>query len=303
MPPEITQAAPVKERRRVTFAKRLTSTLGLWGAVGIVLATGHLWGYLALLGLLSFVALVEVQTMLRPGKNLWHKIVTYLVSAGYIATSYYQFVATGSSEIDALDTFFLVLLLFGSFAVTLRKPIEGRATLDAITGDLFSFLYVVFLFNFLARLLVLPEGGGGSAAPGAALVIWLVAITKFTDMGAYAIGTWIGKHKMIPHISPGKTWQGFGGAILGALVAALGGLAIWGDKLEPITYTHGIILAVILGVVAVFGDLTESVVKRCLGAKDSGKFLPGIGGALDLIDSLCFTAPIFYAYLVYVVGI
>ena len=303
MPPEATQAAPVKERRRVTFAKRLSSTLALWGAVGIVLATGHLWGYLALLGLLSLVALKEVQTMLRPGKNRWHKTVTYLVSAGYIAASYYQFITTGSSKIEPLDTFFLVLLLFGSFAVTLRKPIEGRATLDAITGDLFSFLYVVFLFNFIARLLVLPEGGGGTSAPGAALVIWLVAITKFTDMGAYAIGTWIGKHKMIPHISPGKTWQGFGGAILGALVASLGGLAIWGDKLEPITYFHGIILAVILGVVAVFGDLTESVVKRCLGAKDSGKFLPGIGGALDLIDSLCFTAPIFYAYLVYVVGI
>ena len=134
-------------------------------------------------------------------------------------------------------------------------------------------------------------------------MIWLVAITKFTDMGAYAIGTWLGKHKMIPHVSPGKTWEGFGGALLGANVAALGGLAIWGGKLDPITYGHAAALAFILGIVAVFGDLTESVVKRCLGAKDSGKFLPGIGGGLDLIDSLCFTAPVFYAYLVYVVGI
>ena len=120
-------------------------------------------------------------------------------------------------------------------------------------------------------------------------------------MGAYITGSLIGKHKMIPHVSPGKTWEGFGGGLFFAQVAGFGlylcfpqHLAILGGPM------HVAILGVLLAVLAVVGDLAESVVKRSLHAKDSGQMLPGIGGSLDLIDSICFTAPALYFYIEWV---
>ena len=127
----------------------------------------------------------------------------------------------------------------------------------------------------------------------------MLVVTKFTDMGAYITGTLIGKHKMIPHISPGKTWQGFGGAIF---FAVLGGFIVYwlfpdgrSAMLTPLAH-HRPRHRAGAGW-PIVGDLAESVLKRSLEVKDSGNFLPGIGGALDLIDSLLFTGPIFYFYL------
>jgi phosphatidate cytidylyltransferase len=116
-------------------------------------------------------------------------------------------------------------------------------------------------------------------------------------MGAYALGVLIGKHKMIPHISPAKSWEGFVGALLTSFAGAIVLLLIIPEKLLPLTWSHGLIIAPILCLTAVSGDLAESVIKRCTQIKDSGHALPGIGGILDLTDSLLFTAPIFYFYL------
>jgi phosphatidate cytidylyltransferase len=133
----------------------------------------------------------------------------------------------------------------------------------------------------------------------------MIAVTKFTDMGAYITGSMIGRHKMIPHVSPGKTWEGFGGAIVFALLAGCGLYALGHDDVAGFAtglhvlggWPQVIVLSVVMALLAVVGDLAESVVKRSLGAKDSGNMLPGIGGSLDLIDSLCFTAPVVYFYL------
>jgi phosphatidate cytidylyltransferase len=103
---------------------------------------------------------------------------------------------------------------------------------------------------------------------------------------------------MIPHVSPGKTWEGFGGALLFSQLAGCGLYAIFPQHLWFFQkWTHVISLGLILAVLAVIGDLAESVLKRSIHAKDSGKILPGIGGSLDLIDSICFTAPALYFYL------
>jgi phosphatidate cytidylyltransferase len=116
-------------------------------------------------------------------------------------------------------------------------------------------------------------------------------------MGAYALGVLIGKHKMIPHISPAKSWEGFVGAFIASFAGALTLLLLIPDKLLPLSLTQGLIIAPILCLTAISGDLAESVIKRCTHIKDSGHALPGIGGILDLTDSLLFTAPIFYFYL------
>ena len=122
-------------------------------------------------------------------------------------------------------------------------------------------------------------------------------ITKFSDTGAYAVGSLIGKHKMIPRISPGKTWEGFAGAIVVSTAASILFYYFFGAHLKGMTYLHATILGIILSVSAVVGDLIESVFKREAGVKDSGSFFPGIGGILDLLDSLLFNAPIMYLYL------
>jgi len=116
-------------------------------------------------------------------------------------------------------------------------------------------------------------------------------------MGAYVVGSLIGKHKMIPRISPGKTWEGFGGAIVISTGASLAFVHCFGSHLKGMNVNHAIILGVILSTTAVIGDLIESLFKRECGAKDSGSILPGIGGILDLLDSLLFNAPIMYLYL------
>jgi hypothetical protein len=120
-------------------------------------------------------------------------------------------------------------------------------------------------------------------------VLWLVVVTKFSDMGAYLVGSLIGRHPMVPHISPKKTWEGFFGALIFSTGGACGLLALMPEKLACFAQKDALILGPVLGFAAIIGDLAESIVKRSAEVKDSGRFLPGIGGALDLIDSILFT--------------
>jgi phosphatidate cytidylyltransferase len=107
---------------------------------------------------------------------------------------------------------------------------------------------------------------------------------------------------MVPRISPGKTWEGFAGAIAVSTGASLVYVHFLGAHLAGMNTTHAILLGIILSTTAVVGDLIESLFKRECGAKDSGQVLPGIGGILDLVDSLLFNAPIMYLYLRHVLA-
>ncbi len=131
-------------------------------------------------------------------------------------------------------------------------------------------------------------------------LLYLAAVTKFSDCGAYLLGSLIGKHPMIPHVSPKKTWEGFAGALLLPAFASWLLFRLMPEQLSLIfSSERAILLGLCLAIVAVVGDLAESVVKRATGVKDSGHFIPGIGGALDLVDSLLFTGPLLYLYLRY----
>ena len=154
-------------------------------------------------------------------------------------------------------------------------------------------MYVPWLLNFIQKIHFFP----GLEGNGKFYVLYFILVTKFSDTGAYVIGSLIGKHKMIPRISPGKTWEGFGGAIVVSTGTSLLFASLAGPRLAGMTWVHAALLGVILSSAAVIGDLIESVFKREAGVKDSGKFFPGIGGILDLLDSLLFNAPLMYLYL------
>lgn len=290
-------AAKASPSRNAVFFRRLASTLALWGVVVVAMIVARPSVLFPLLAAVSLIGLSEYYRMLGRSSRSSSVIGCFAVASVYLLVSLVMAARTGSDEVYLADLAGISAVVMVAFISAMRRPVEGSATLQRIAADVFGFVYVVFLFAFMAKLLVLPGIDGDGRLRGVLLALYLIAVTKFTDMGAYSIGSLVGRHKMIPHISPGKTWEGFGGAIFGALLASHVLLTIAPGGLEPLDRLHGTIVAVLLAVVAVFGDLAESVIKRACGSKDSGTLFPGIGGVLDLIDSLCFTAPVFYFYL------
>jgi phosphatidate cytidylyltransferase len=282
--------------KSAVFLQRLSSTVGLWGVIAAAVWTANPWLFFLIIAGLGGLGLVEWCRMLGPSLTGGWRMWVYGVGAGYAAAVFWQGLVMRVGDPGLVEAAAVPLLLFGLFSGTLRGPLEGRETLWRLFAALTGFIYVAFLFSFAWRLLLLPEWDGAGPLPGVFYLVFVIAVTKFTDMGAYAVGVLVGRHKMIPHISPGKTWEGLAGAFLGAFVAAHGMVALFGDQLPYLDHAHAAGLAVCLGGITVVADLAESVVKRCLEVKDSGHVLPGIGGALDLIDSLLFTCPAAWLY-------
>jgi phosphatidate cytidylyltransferase len=188
------------------------------------------------------------------------------------------------------ETGFLILFVLGLCLLQLRST-DSTVGITSTAATLFGLMYVAWLLNFIQKINFFPNVNGPF------YVLYFILVTKFSDSGAYAVGSLIGKHKMIPRISPGKTWEGFGGALAVSTGASVLFWWLARGKLAGMTLVHAIVLGIILSSAAVVGDLIESVFKREAAVKDSGRFLPGIGGILDLLDSLLFNAPLMYLYL------
>jgi phosphatidate cytidylyltransferase len=168
----------------------------------------------------------------------------------------------------------------------LQREGEGFLTDWALT--LVGAVYVGLLAGHLVAVRNLPQGLGW--------LLFTFAVTWVCDTAAYFVGTWWGKHGFFTHISPHKTWEGaVGGWLAGAVAAVVAGhwlgLALW----------QRLVLGVVLVLGVTFGDLAESLVKRQVGVKDSGRLIPGHGGMLDRIDSLLFAGVIVYHFVTYVV--
>ncbi len=154
-------------------------------------------------------------------------------------------------------------------------------------------MLTVFSVSHVAYLLVLPDKN--TLAGGIGLVLFLLFMTQFNDVSQYVWGKMLGKHKIIPKVSPNKTWQGFlGGMLTITLVAAL-----VAPYLTPMNRIEGLIGGLLISISGFFGDVVISAVKRDLNIKDSGSLIPGHGGILDRMDSLIYTGPLFFHYIYY----
>ncbi len=214
-----------------------------------------------------------------------------LISATWIARQYGHH--EGDSGVEAST---LALILIVIFSRQFIKKNAGKL-MTGMAATLFGVMYVAFLLNFIGKLMM-----SWDVHEGRMLFIYLLAVVKCADSGAYFIGCAIGRHKLIPRISPAKSWEGCIGGILAAVAASLVFMRLTGGELGPVSlrWADGILLAVFLAVGGILGDLSESLMKRAAEIKDSGHWIQGMGGFLDVLDSLLFAATILYVYVKYV---
>ncbi len=279
------------------FAKRLLSSILLWALLLTVLFYLGTLASALLCCLVSTLALWELYDMFEKGglkcSKPWGITGGIVLSAGT-----WWFSACHLNLAHAFEVLLLVCLVLGLFIHQLTDRNNPQAA-TTIAHTLLGVLYVPWLFNFIPKIQYLYPRDGG-AGPGWLFVFYLMVVTKFCDIGAYVTGRMFGRHKMAPSISPNKTWEGLLGGIVVTVIASVSAYKYLKPRIAGVGFgsTDALILGVLLGVMAVAGDLSESMLKRQTNVKDSGGVLPGIGGALDLIDSLLFTTPVLYAYLV-----
>lgn len=156
-----------------------------------------------------------------------------------------------------------------------------------------ALMLTVFCISHIAYLLTLPVKNDAAGSIG--LVLFLLFITQFNDVSQYIWGKLFGRNKIIPKVSPNKTWEGFLGAVMTIMICS--GFAA--PLLTPLTFELGLIFGFIISIAGFFGDVVISSVKRDLEIKDSGNLIPGHGGILDRIDSLMYTAPFFFHMIYY----
>ena len=247
----------------------------------------------------SYMTLVVVSAIVFGGLREYFKLMELKgfkepVVLGYFAgimLTVFVFLASRYSLHHKLfpesDVVIIFLLISTLFLIQLWKNNVGSILVN-VSITMSGVMYVAWLFSFIFKILYFPGVDGRN------FVYYYVLTAKANDIFAYIIGSTIGRHKLMPRISPKKTIEGALGGLAGSLVT---GIVASGLLKLYFPVQHIIILGLVIGFFSQIGDLAESMLKRDAGVKDSGSLLPGMGGVLDLIDSLLFSAPIMYFYM------
>jgi phosphatidate cytidylyltransferase len=273
------------------LGKRIFSTLLLWGIIIACVRFFETPGAVWLVAVVAVLTQREFYQMVhRMGLDPFDRFGMTLGAVIMLAPYYVPKLLPAYPELASSGTWLVVAVVV--FALRILGEREPHSRVETLAWTLFGLLYIPFMLQFMVRIMQIP---GPTASTGLLLTIWLVAVSKFCDVGALLSGLAFGKHKMSPTISPKKTWEGAVGGVLTS--AGVGALLAWLlAKHFPVGLTPlaAALIAVPIAVLAIVSDLVESVIKRRADTKDAGATIPGIGGMFDLSDSLILTAPVGY---------
>ena len=260
-----------------------------WILVGIftaamMLPTNYAVGFFAFvsfLGLKEYLSMIPTRRADR--RVIFWAYVSIILQYYWVASAWY-----------GMFIIFIPVYMFLFIPMRVILIGETKGYLQAIGTLHWGLMTTVFCVSHLAYLLVLPQSGNPNGG-GVGLVLCVTFLSQFNDVAQYFWGKLLGKHKVVPTVSPNKTYQGFIGGVATTIVIAY----FLGPYLTPLDHFYSAVAGLIIGLFGFIGDVTISALKRDVGLKDSGQLLPGHGGILDRIDSLYFTVPLFFHYIYY----
>jgi len=299
----------------MALLRRTISAVVILGTVALVMFVLPSIVGVAVLFAMAVFSLLEFYSILKNAGIPAFRILGVIVGVAMLASTYISLniqVFTGEHPNGIWKEFPLLVLVLIVFILFIRQfPQKSNPQpLPTISCTMLGLFYVPFLimFFFFLAFRWTPTAPLSPLSPTARwLLLYIVVVVKFSDIGAYAVGSLIGRHKLFPRISPGKTWEGLAGGLATGILAsvlfarlahspdAAPGTALFGRLV--IGHNHAWFLGGFLASIGVLGDLVESLLKRSAGMKDSGRLFPGMGGILDVLDSLLFAAPALYFYL------
>jgi len=238
--------------------------------------------------LISFWAMKEYVTLLKTRPADHHALVLTFLAVPV------QYLWIGLNP-PWYGMFIIFIPVFMLLSLPVRMVIskETKGFVESASQIQWGLMIFVFGLSHIAYLLTFPAFEN-SSANGRTLVLFLVFVVEMSDVLQYIWGKTTGRHKIIPTVSPNKTWEGFVGGITSAILVSLGI-----RFLTPFTIGETVIVSLLITVAGFFGGAVMSAVKRDFGVKDFGSVIPGHGGMLDRVDSLCYAAPVFFHYVRY----
>jgi phosphatidate cytidylyltransferase len=258
-----------------------------WGVGGV--------GLLILLMIILPPAIVELATLFAAERVKPFRLIA-AAGAGSLAVHAFLTQFDWFQPIAASCLAFIIVFVMLLAALRRAWVRETAEAIHHMAGTVLAMLYLGGLAWFLMAIRVkhsIRPDGHIRFEGSTGIILMILLVVKFTDIGAYFGGRALGRHKLIPWLSPGKTWEGLA---CGILTAGLVGLAC-APRIENLLWWEGFIFGVVIGGIGQLGDLLESLMKRDAEVKDSGKLIPGFGGILDVIDSPLLAAP--FAYLMF----
>lgn len=287
--------------------RRLTSALVIVPAMLAGVCFLPTIAVLALLIALSFLGIFEFYRMLDAANIPSFRFVGAACGALLQLATYCGFKFTGVREGAApYAADWGACILVGTVMILMVRQFPQKKNdkpIPTIACTLLGVLYVPLLLNYFIKLGLTWDNVDWNEPlhghTGWPMVFYSLLVIKMTDAGALFTGMAIGRHKMFPRLSPSKTWEGMAGGLVTG--TGLGWLYIHvnGDSLGAVqvnTY-HAVVMGVTVSLAGMLGDLSESLLKRAAAVKDSGRLIPGIGGVLDVLDSLLFGVPVMYYYI------
>ena len=270
------------------MTKRIFSTVCLWALILSVLYFFQVRGGVIILILAALGTQFELYKLMQK-MGYSTSIKTGMSLGAMMLIGSWLFVEPRGGILTIADLLLLAMVIL--LAISITSGSLDRIKHNFVPASL-AILYIPFVFCF-PIVFVKNFSIVLNNISALIIVIWIVAVSKFSDVGGLIVGCSIGKHKLMPEISPKKTYEGMLGGILCSVSA---GVIIFVCFREYFPANFGVfsaaIIACILSLLALLGDLLESAAKRFANEKDSGSIIPGIGGIFDLTDSLIFTLPV-----------